>query len=67
MFKHLEGFRNYMDPKDKVGNWSSYAVWDLEKEVVVWDFPGKEGILQEDEKSKCLVNKCLLSPAKKMG
>lgn len=56
-----------MDPKDKIENWSSYAVWDLEKEVVVWDFPGKEGNLQEDEKSKCLVNKCLLSPAKKMG
>ena len=38
-----------------------------EKSTGVWDFKGNEDNSQEDEKSKCLVNKCFLGHPKTMG
>jgi len=35
--------------------------------VGVWDFKGKECNSQEDERVKCLVNKCLLGHSETMG
>ena len=41
--------------------------WTKQKGVGVWDFKGEKDNLQEDGKSKCLVSRCLLGHAEKMG
>ena len=37
-------------PKSKLDNWRLYITWEKERGIGVWDFKGKEGNLQEDER-----------------
>ena len=52
-----------MKPKDKLGNWSLYAIWEKEKWVGVLEFKEQEFSLMAIIIINCLVNKYLLCHA----